>query len=96
MNLSDLMKPFMYLEGLPFCIVYMKVLDLAAEKVELAAFHGLAQIHPDRLIVDNEKGHTVTVPQSALKSILPSDGTDILEDSKYYVIVKVGDQLPNS
>ena len=79
-----------YLEGRPFCIVRMRVLDLATEKVELVPIHGVAKVLPDSVVVEEDTGEQHMVPHSALESIYPSDGTELLKDAEHFVIVKIG------
>jgi len=78
-----------YLDGTLFCIVQMIVLDAATQKVKLIPIHGTAKVLPDRLIVEESSGSQHVVPDSALPSILPSDGNEILKDAAHYVIVKI-------
>ena len=88
------MKSHAYLDGTRFCIVYMTVLDAATQKVELTTVHGCARVLADRIMVEDQSGKAVAVPHSALDSIHMSDGTDVLKDAEFYVIVKVGEGLP--
>ena len=78
-----------HLEGKRFCLVRMTVLDAVAQKVELVPIHGVARVLPDRLVVEEACGSRHVVPDSALPSILPSDGTELLKDAEHYVIVKI-------
>jgi hypothetical protein len=79
-----------HLEGTRFCLVQMTVLDALKQEVKLVPIHGVARILPDRLVVEEASGSQHVVPDSALQSILPSDGTDLLKDAEHYVIVKIG------
>ncbi len=78
-----------HIHGTRFCLVRMTVADEAGKKVELVPIHGVAQVLPDRVIVLEESGSQHVVPDSALPSIFPSDGTELLKDAEYFVIVKV-------
>jgi hypothetical protein len=71
-------------------MVCMEVLDQVEQKVKLTPIHGVARLLPDRLVVEESSGNRLVVPDSALRSILPSDGTELLKDAEYYVIVKMG------
>jgi hypothetical protein len=77
------------LEGTRFCLVQMIVLDQDTQRVKLVPIHGVAKILPDRLVVEEPSGSQHVVPDSALPSILPSDGTELLKDAEHYVIVKI-------
>jgi hypothetical protein len=79
-----------HLDGTRFCLVCMNVLNEATQEVKLTPIHGLAKVMPDCLVVVEPSGNRHAIPESALPSILPSDGTAILEDAEYYVIVKIG------
>jgi hypothetical protein len=79
-----------YLEGRPFCMVRMRVLDVATDKVELVPIHGVAKVQPDGLVVEENTGEQHMVPHSALDTIYPSDGTELLKDAEHFVIVKIG------
>jgi hypothetical protein len=87
------MKAHQYLDGTRFCIVYMTVLDAATQEVELTTVHGRARVLPDRIAVEDRNGKAVSVPHSALGSIYRSDGTDLLKDAEFYVLVRVSDSF---
>jgi len=78
-----------YLEGTRFCIVLMKVLDQAAGKVQLTPIHGTARVSAGGLSVEESSGSMHAVPDSALASIYPSDGNEMLGDAEYYAVVKI-------
>lgn len=84
-----------YLQGKKFCIVFAKYTGEDESKVKLRCHHGRAVIiDKEKLYLEEEKsGAQIGVPSSALNKILPSDGTDILKDSEYFVIVKVDPQI---
>lgn len=79
-----------YLDGVRFCLVMMTVLDTVMQNVKLTPVHGIAKVLSDRLVVVEDDGREHVVPDSAFGAIHKSDGTDILKDAMYYVIVKVG------
>ena len=85
MNKSD----YGYLEGRKFCIVFVKVIDLESEKVQLRCLRGRASVERGKVHVVAPRGSMFTVPQTALNTILPSDGSPILKDAEYYCLVKV-------
>ena len=78
-----------HLDGTRFCLVGMTVLDEKTQKVKLSPIHGTAKILPDRLVVVEPSGTQHVVPDSAIPSILPNDGTELLKDADHYVIVKI-------
>lgn len=77
-----------YYEGRKFCIVFVKVLDEASGKMQLQTLHGRADVERGKLSVASPEGGKFTVPHTALPNILPNDGTDLLQDCEYYVLVK--------
>ena len=79
-----------HLDGARFCMVRMTVLDEKLQKASLLPIHGTAKVLPDRLLVVESSGTEHVVPDSAIPSILPSDGTEILKDADHFVIVKIG------
>ncbi|MFT7488321.1 MAG: hypothetical protein ACI9OU_000714 [Candidatus Promineifilaceae bacterium] len=79
-----------HLDGTRFCLVCMNVLNEATQEVKLTPIHGVAKVLPDCLVVVEPSGSQHVIPDSALPSILPSDGTALLEDADHYVIVKIG------
>jgi len=87
--MSAALQKLGHLDGAPFCIVCMEVLDQAAQKVKLTPIHGVARVLPDQLVVEEPSGNQHVVPDSALPSILPSDGTALLGDADHYVIVRI-------
>jgi hypothetical protein len=77
-------------------MVQMLVLDAATQKVKLAPIHGVAKVMPDRIMLVDPAGREHVIPDSALPSILPSDGTDLLEGADHYVIVKITDHTQSN
>ena len=67
----------------------MEVLNAATQEVKLTPVHGTARILADSMVVEESDGNRVTVPESALQSILPSDGTPILKNADHYAIVRM-------
>lgn len=87
------MSSFDYLEGRKFCVVFVKVLDLLKERVQLRCLRGRANIENGKVTVATEKGTAFTVPHSALGTIAPNDGTALLKDAEYFCMVKVDDNI---
>ena len=81
------------IEGRKFCVVFMKVLDLATEKVQLQCLHGRASIEGRKVVVYGEGGASFTLPSTCLNKILPSDGSPMLKDAEYYCIVRLDDGI---
>ena len=79
---------FDYLEGKKFCIVFVKVLDEESGKVQLQTLHGRASVDNGRVSCITPEGASFTVPNTALRNILPSDGTELLKDAEYYALGK--------
>ena len=78
-----------YLEGRKLCVVFVKVLEPSAGRVQCRALRGRAAINQGHLDVMTAKGAIFTVPSSAYHTIAQSDGTKILGDSEYFCLVKV-------
>jgi hypothetical protein len=78
-----------HLDGCRFCMVCMQVLDEATQNVQLVPIHGKAKVLPDCLVLVEPSGSEHAIPDSAIPSILPSDGTPLLADAEHYVIVKI-------
>jgi hypothetical protein len=82
-----------YLEGRKFCVVFVKVVDPATERVQLQCMRGRASVERGRVSVVGSEGGMFTVPSSALPNILPSDGTPLLKDAEYFVLVRTDDNI---
>lgn len=82
-----------YLEGRRFCVVFVKVLDIETEHVQLQCMRGRASVERGRLSVVTAEGGMFTVPSSALPSVLPSDGTELLKDAEYFCLVKTDENI---
>jgi len=80
--------PLNELEGKRFCVVFVKVLDEEKNRVQLQCLRGRASIERGRVNVVHPNGSVFTVPGSAMPNILPSDGTPLLKDAEYFVLVK--------
>lgn len=78
-----------YLEGRRFCVVFVKVLDLLKERVQLRCLRGRASVDNGKVSVVAANSNVFTIPQSAMGSISPNDGTAILKDAEYFCLVKV-------
>ena len=82
-----------YLEGKRFCVVFVKVLDRAAQRVRLQCFRGRASVERGHLNVIDGNGTVFPVPSSAFGNILPNDGTELLEDAEYFALVRTDDEI---
>lgn len=82
-----------YLEGRVFCVVFVRVLDKASARVQVQCFRGRASVERGHLIVIGANGAVFPVPTSALGNILPSDGTEVLGDAEYFVMVRCDDSM---
>ena len=85
--------PLEKLEGRKFCVVFVKVVDREQEKVQLQCLRGRANVERGRLSVVDAQGASFTVPGTAMQTILPSDGTPLLQDAEYYCLVRVDDSI---
>ena len=88
-----MLVPLEKIEGRKFCVVFVKVIDHENERVQLQCLRGRANVERGRLNVVTEEGASFTVPGTAMQTILPSDGTDILQDAEYYCLVRVDDNI---
>ncbi len=71
-------------------MVLVKEVDGAPERARIQCLHGRASLDPQgRLELMAEGGFKFSVPNSALPNILPSDGTAMLRDAEYFVMVKL-------
>ena len=77
-----------HLEGRKFCVVFVKVTDEKAGKMQLQCLHGRANVENGKLSVMTPEGASFTVPNSAMPNIMPNDGTKMLKDAEYFVFVK--------
>lgn len=88
-----------YLVGKKMCIVFCKLVGEENLKkgeepkdgqFQISTLHGKAKLDDQGYLrVEDDNGDGFNVPQSAYKNIHPSDGTDILKDADYFVMVKV-------
>jgi len=85
--------PFDYLEAKKMCIVFVRVVDAERERVQLQCFRGRANVNGGHLSVIAGNGAAFPVPSSALGNILPSDGTELLQDADYFVLVRTDDNI---
>lgn len=81
------------LEGRKFCVVFVKVINEDAGKVKLQALHGRASVENGKVSCITPEGASFTVPRSAHSNILPSDGTEMLKDAEYFVLVKTDKEI---
>ncbi|MFA4943846.1 MAG: hypothetical protein WC789_04005 [Lentisphaeria bacterium] len=84
---------FEHLEGRKFCVVFLKVLDAARDRVQLQCLRGRASVSGGRVEVVRPDGRGFCIPGTALPRIQPSDGTALLQDAEYFVIVKVDPEI---
>ena len=79
-----------YLEGKPFCVVMLEDSDaIDPEKVKVRPILGRANVDKTGILKLEYDGGSFVVPSSSYPGIQPSDDTDILAGSEYFVIVKV-------
>ena len=88
-----MLVPLEKIEGRKFCVVFVKVIDHENERVQLQCLRGRANVERGRLNVVTAEGASFTVPGTAMQTILPSDGTEILQDAEYYCLVRVDDNI---
>ena len=77
-----------YVHGKLFCVVFVNS-DHGEENLQMKTMHGRAFVDRSGLKLVQDDGGDFAVPSSAYNHILPSDGTPILGDCEYYVIVRV-------
>ncbi|MBR0460344.1 MAG: hypothetical protein IJJ26_14015 [Victivallales bacterium] len=77
------------LEGRKFCVVFVKVLDEAAGRVQMQCLRGRASVERMRVSCVTDYGAKFQIPPLAQINILPSDGTPLLQDAEYFCFVKV-------
>ncbi len=83
-----------YLEGRRFCVVFVKVLDEMSGRMQFQCFRGRADIRGGgRLHVVAPDGAEFQVPGSAHGMIQPADGTAMLRDAEYFVLVKTDPRI---
>lgn len=82
---------YSHLEGRRFCLVFAKAGEQDPEKVQLRCHYGRLNIQDgDKLYLQEDSGAAIGIPSSACNKILPSDGTHLLKDAEYFVIVTLG------
>ncbi len=79
-----------YLEGRKFCVVFVKILDGSEpkSKVQMQCLRGRASVERGRVSLVTAAGGQFTIPGTAMARILPSDGSELLKDAEFYVIVR--------
>ena len=82
-----------HLEGRKFCVVFVQVVDELERRVRLQCFRGRANIDGPKIHCVRDDGRSFTVPASACGNILPSDGTPLLGDAEYFVLVKTDPKI---
>ncbi len=82
-----------HFEGKKMCVVFVHVLDAGNGKVQLQCFRGRANVERGRLNVVDANGTVFPVPSSASGNVLPNDGTKILQDADFFVLVKADNDI---
>ena len=79
-----------YLEGKKVCVVFVKSGDEGQPEgeVKMRCLHGRANISPGRFKVEGPNG-AFEVPTKAHANVMPSDDTEMLKDSEYFVMIRV-------
>lgn len=87
-------QKFDYLEGRKFCVVLVQAAenDRSPEKATLRCLRGRASVDDGKITCIGDHGR-FCVPFSAYGSVLPSDGTPILQDAEYYCFVRVDSRI---
>ncbi len=78
-----------YLEGRRLCVVFVKEVPEDPHRAQVQCLQGRAKLDNEGLRLVDPNGVQFPVPNSALNNVLPSDGTDILKDAEYFVMVKL-------
>ena len=80
-----------YLLGKKLCLVFAKHADEKTNKVQMRCHYGIAFVEDGQklYLIEEKSGAKIGIPSSAYNKILESDGTELLKDSEYFVIVKV-------
>ena len=90
-----------YLEGTKMCVVFCQLKEEVEDKApegedgsfRIKCLHGLGNIVDGKYLkVEGDNG-SFQVPPSAYNRIYPNDGTDLLEDCEYFVMVKIDSKL---
>jgi hypothetical protein len=91
-----------YLEGKKICVVFCQLQNEHAFKegqepkegdFKLKCLHGLGNILEGKYLRVEGAETGFSVPPSAYKNIYPNDGTDLLKDSDYFVMVKLDHKM---
>jgi len=82
-----------YLEGRKFCVVLVKEVPDHPDRAQVQCIHGRASVENGKLHLIDPNGTKFPVPNSALGNIMANDGTDILKDAEYFVMVKLHKDL---
>jgi len=86
-----------YLEGKSICAVFCKVVNPDApsdsEKFQIRCLHGRANTEGNYLTIESGNGNAFKVPPSAYHQVFPNDGTDILKDAEYFIMIKVSSNM---
>ena len=82
-----------HLEGRKFCVVLVKEVPDQTDRARVQCIHGRASVEDGKLNLVDPNGTKFPVPNSALNNIIENDGTDILKDAEYFVMVKLHKDL---
>ena len=88
-----------YLEGRKLCVVFCKLeeedkhgkcTNMEEPKFQIKTMHGRANVINNKYVeCISSEGGAFKIPPSAYDKIFPNDGTDLLKDCEYFVMVKV-------
>ena len=83
------------LKGKKICAVYCRQQDdnPNSDKMQISTLHGIAKIKNNGLYIDVGSGNPIPIPQTSYKNIFPNDGTQMLKDAQYFVMIKVHGKL---
>jgi hypothetical protein len=79
-------------EGKRLCVVFGKVVEKPAGEepdFQVRCVFGRANVEQGVTLHLEHDGGRFTVPRSCYHRILPNDGTELLRDAEYFVMVKV-------
>ena len=84
-----------YLNNNKICVVYCRQEndDINSNKLEISTLHGIAKVLNNTLYVQVGSGNPIVMPKSAYRNIFPNDGTEMLKDADFFMLVKVKGKL---
>ena len=80
-------KNLQHIHGKKFCVVFVS--GDKYEDVKMKTLHGWANVSREGYLTVENGDSGFKVPPSCYKTVLPSDGTELLKDAEYYVFCKV-------